>query len=410
MFMCASRNPNGFGSLEMKLATSIVSELEMVLERDSRSSRPEAEVAKKGLVASTVDQLGSNLHAILNNAAALVLTIDKDGIVKDVSGTGIDSLNLVPERLLGRDFIAYSQNIEGLEEALKQALDGQSSRIEIEILGTIFDAWMEPTVSRDGQPGFATVVVSDITDRVTAARSESALNVLRSEKERASKFIVSLSHEMKAPLTTVGMLTEVLGENERGNLHPDQIEQITVVQQNTDRLTRLVNDFLNISKMEAGTFETNPSNFQIRELASDLDSSFEPIAASQDQRLTVTAPNEDQFATADRELLRQVAVNLLANASKHSPSNTNIALDIWVDDRDLRLTVTDEGPGIPHDERDRVFEPYSQLDNANAPGNGMGLAIVKQIVELHHGKVWVEDGVGGGTSFAVWLPGIVSSD
>lgn len=68
-----------------------------------------------------------------------------------------------------------------------------------------------------------------------------------------------------------------------------------------------------------------------------------------------------------------------------------------------------EGPGIPHDERDRVFEPYSQLNNPDVPGTGMGLTIVRQIVEVHHGKVWVEDGVGGGTSFAIWLPEAVSN-
>ena len=112
---------------------------------------------------------------------------------------------------------------------------------------------------------------------------------------------------------------------------------------------------------------------------------------------------------ADRELLRQAIMNLLSNASKYSPPNTNISLDIWVDENDLRITVTDEGPGIPQDERDNVFEPYSQLNNLDVPGNGMGLAIVRQNVELHHGKVWVEDGVGGGTSFAIWLPSLVSN-
>ena len=124
----------------------------------------------------------------------------------------------------------------------------------------------------------------------------------------------------------------------------------------------------------------------------------------------MTAPDEHQFATADRELLRQAIINLLSNASKYSPPNTNIALDIWVDEHDLRITVTDERSGIPLDERDRVFEPYKQLDNPDVHGTGMGLTIVRQIVELHGGKVWVEDGGGGGTSFAVWLPEAVSNN
>jgi signal transduction histidine kinase len=407
MFMCASRKPTGFGSLEKKMAATIISELEISIERAYRADV--AVAVDKGSTQTVLEQLGPSLEAILNNASALILTLDKDGIVTDVAGRGIEGLKLVPERLMGRDFIAYSRKIEGLEEALTHALNGHSGRIEIEVFGTILDVWMEPITSSNGETGSATVVVSDITDRVTAARAESALLSMRDEKDRASKFIVSLSHEMKSPLTTVVALADLLVLNERGNLHPDQIERINVVQQNADRLTLLVNDFLNISKMEAGTFESNPSKFQIAELAYDLETSFEPIATGQDHKLSVTAPDENQFATADRELLRQAIMNLLTNASKYSPPNTNVSLDIWVDENDLRITVTDEGPGIPRDERDRVFEPYSQLDNQDIFGNGMGLAIVRQIVELHHGKVWVEDGVGGGTSFAIWLPAAVST-
>ena len=261
MFMCASRKPNGFGSLEKKLAAAIVSELELSVERSGNSASPNSSDREKSSTQLVIEQLGPNLHSILNNASALVLTIDENGIVTEVAGREIKGLNLVPERLLGRDFIAYSRKIAGLEEVLKRALNGQSDRIEI--FGTVLDAWMEPAVGPNGEPGSATVVVSDITDRVTAERSESALKRVKEEQDRATKFIVSLSHEMKAPLTTVVALADLLGMNDRGNLHPDQIERIQVVQQNADRLTLLVNDFLNISKMEAGTFKANPSKFQI---------------------------------------------------------------------------------------------------------------------------------------------------
>ena len=357
-----------------------------------------------------LEQLGPNLQSILSNASALVLTIDQDGIVTEATGSGIEGLKLVPERLLGRDFIAYSRKIEGLEESLQNALNGQSNRIEIEIFGTILDAWMEPALSPSGAPGYATVVVSDITDSAVAARSESALKHLKEDSQRARKFITSLSHEMKSPLTTVVALTDLLRLNDRGNLHPDQIKQITVVMENADRLTLLVNDFLNHSKMEAGEFQSKPSKFQISELAQDLEKSFEPIATGEDQKIIVTSPDEHQFAVADRELLRQAIMNLLINASKYSPLKTTVSLDIWVDENDLRITVTDEGPGIPQDERSAIFEPYNRLDDKEGTGTGMGLAIVRQIVELHHGKVWVEDGVGAseGTSFSIWIPEAVS--
>jgi PAS domain-containing protein len=140
MLMCASSKPNGFGSLEKKLATAIVSELEISIERSSNSASLGGSDREKGSAQLVIEQLGPNLHSILNNASVLALAIDKNGIVTEVDGRGIKGLNLVPERLLGRDFIAYSRKISGLEDSLRRALNGQSERIEIEIFGTVLDA------------------------------------------------------------------------------------------------------------------------------------------------------------------------------------------------------------------------------------------------------------------------------
>ena len=402
MFMCASRKPTAFGSLEKKLAARIVTELETSIEK--ASTVVVSRDGNTGTAQIVLERLGPNLQAILNNTSVIVLTIDSKGIVTDVAGRGIEELKLVPERLLGRNFVAYSRKIDGLEDALKSALGGRTNRIEIEIFGIILDAWMEPIISPGGVTDAVTIVVSDITDRVSASRAELALQSLREDKERTSEFIAWLSHEMKSPLTTVVTLSDLLGMNERGNLHPDQLEDLNVIQQNADRLTLLVDDFLKISKMKAATFEIKPAKFRIAELARDIETSFAPVAKGRDQELSITAPDEQQFAVADRELLRQAIVNLLSNASKYSPVNTTVSLDIWIDSYDLRITVTDEGPGIPQEDRDRVFEPYRQLEKLDVPGTGMGLAIVRQIVELHKGTVWVEDSVGGGTSLAIWLP------
>lgn len=407
MFMCGSRNPSCFGSLEKKLASKIVFELDAALERASAIEK--ARTSRIGSSATLFDQPDPNLQAILNNTSVLVLTLDKAGIVTDATGRGIETLKLTPDLIMGRNFVTYSRRISKMSDSLKNALNGQSSRVEFEIFGTVVDVWMEPITSSKGVTTGASLVLSDVTDRLSAIKAESMLVTAQEDTERSRKFIASLSHEMKSPLTTVVALIDLLSMNERGNLHPDQLERIEVVQQNADRLTLLVNDFLNISKMEAGTFEINPAEFKITDLRRDLETSFAPTIEGRDQTLAVTSPGEDQSAGLDRELIRQAIMNLLSNASKYSPSHTTISLDIWIDSHDLRITVTDEGPGIPQAERDTVFEPYHQLDNPGVPGTGMGLTIVRQIVELHKGSVWIEDGVGGGTSFAIWLPDSVTT-
>ena len=405
MLMCASALPSKFGAFEKKMATRVVSELEAKLQRSTLSKPGNSKTAPFTLV----DQLGAEIHSVLGTVPSLIINVDKDGVVTEAAGRGIEGLNLTPERLRGRDFIAYARRISGLGESIQRALEGQSNRLEVGIFGTVLDAWMEPNPSTSNGNS-ATIVVSDITDRVVASRYENELKILRDEKDRTAKFIASLSHEMKSPLTSVVALTDVLAADTRGNLHPDQMERISVVQQNAERLTSLVNDFLKVSKMQAGSYEVHKSKFAIAELANDLRNSFAPITESRTQQLTVTAPDDQQFVFADRELLRQSMANLLSNASKYSPENTNVTLDIWLDSDDLRITVSDEGSGIPTDQRDAVFEPYSQLDHPDIPGTGMGLAIVRQIIELHEGRVWVEDGLGGGSSFAIWLPRILIRD
>ena len=200
-----------------------------------------------------------------------MLTIDNNGIVIDVAGRGIEELKLVPARLLGRDFVAYSRKINGLESALKSALNGHTSRIQIEIFGIILDAWMEPIISPRGITDAVTVVVSDITDSVSASKTEAALQSLLEDTERTSKFIAWLAHEMNKPLTTIVMHSELLSVNERSNLHPDQLDRLNVVQQNADQTISLINDFLNISKMKSATFEINTAKFQIADLAHDIE-------------------------------------------------------------------------------------------------------------------------------------------
>lgn len=316
IFICAAREPTAFGSVEKKLAARIVTELEASIEAASSVAISPDDRAETAII--TLERLGPNLQAILNDNSVVVLTIDSNGIVTDVAGHGIEELKLVPERLLGRDFVSYSRKIDGLEDALKSALGGVTCQVEIKIFGIKLDAWMEPIISPEGETEAVTVVVSGAVGRISGARAESALQSLRDEKERASKFGVWILHEMKSPLSTVATLSNVLGMNERGNLHPDQLERLDVIQKNADRLMLLVNDFSNISKMGAATFEIKPVKFQIAELARDIETSFAPVATGQDQKLSITVPDEQQFVVADRELLRQAIVNLLSNASKYN--------------------------------------------------------------------------------------------
>ncbi|MDA1280000.1 MAG: HAMP domain-containing sensor histidine kinase [Chloroflexi bacterium] len=405
ILMCASRKPARFGVLEKKMAERVVNELTS----SAKNASQHGEAGEANSAASyELARLEPQLAAILTNTSVLVLTIGRNGIVETAEGRGIEGLKLVPERLLGRDFIKYSRKISGFDEPFRQALRGQSGRSEVEIFSTVLDVGMVPITSEKGVITAVSVVVNEITDRVSAARAESELRNLREEKRRASEFVMKLTHEMNNTLQVVSIISETLGSDVRGNLHPDQAQKLGIVEENIDRLTARVDDFSNISAMEAGTFDLEPSSFQVSEFAQELETSFGPVARGNDQTLAVTAPDEHYQALADREQLRIAVGNLLSNSSKYSPPGTTIALDIWIDDGDLRINVTDEGPGVPREERERIFDPFKRLKNKDVPGSGLGLTIVKQIVKLHNGTVWIEDGIGGGTTFSICLPGAIS--
>ncbi len=251
----------------------------------------------------------------------------------------------------------------------------------------------------------------EISERLilTSLREREAAEAQRAEAARLAEldrlrreFISSVSHELRTPLTSARLGIGMLQTRVDGRLGPDEREVVTVVRRNIERLTLHVDDLLAINQADAGVLQLKREPLDLRAVVADAAAAVQPLLADKGQALEV------ELATplpvdGDARRLEQVFVNLLGNAHEHTPAGTRIAVSGWDTGAEVRLTVRDDGPGIPEGQLEGIFERFRRLDKEGG-GSGLGLAVTKAIVELHGGRVWAESPPGAGAAFHIALP------
>jgi len=219
------------------------------------------------------------------------------------------------------------------------------------------------------------------------------------------EFVANVSHELRTPLSLIKGYVETLLDGARND--PVVSERfLKIIERNTSRLDLLIQDLLTISALESGRMKLNPQPVKLHPLVDKVFNDFKPPAANKQ----VTLKNElsDLAATADANRLEQVLANLVDNAIKYGrPQGTVRVGGKRTEDGRIELFVQDDGPGIPAESLDRVFERFYRVDKARSReqgGTGLGLSIVKHIVQSHGGKVWVKSELGKGAVFFFTLP------
>ena len=235
-----------------------------------------------------------------------------------------------------------------------------------------------------------------------------ALVQLRRQQELArlrTEFVSGVSHELRTPLAQIRWFAELL---HMGKLRSEdeRVRSAAIIDQEARRLTYLVENVLNFSRGEKGTNRISPSPADFdREIAEALEL-FGPLARARKMSIE-TALNANAVVSLDRDALRQVILNLLDNAVKYGPPGQTITVGSEVAGDRARVWVEDEGPGIPRDERMRVWEPYVRLNREGESvtgGSGIGLAVVRELVTLHGGRTRAESAPGGGARLVIELP------
>jgi PAS domain S-box-containing protein len=313
------------------------------------------------------------------------------------------------QELLGLTFqdITHPADLDADLEYVRQMLAGEIRTYRMEKRYFHKDGhivWINLSVSlvRDsaGTPVHFVGQIEDITERREA-------EVARARAERArDEFFALVSHELRTPLTSIMVSADLIADGEDERLTEAGRSYVEVIQRNAEREMRLVSDLLLLVQIQEGTFEVHLEQANLREIVEDAVEAARPVAERREVAVSShTVPTLP--CRGDNQRLGQALDNLLANAIKFTPPGGNVDVRLSVEDGTAAIEVQDTGIGIPEEERNRLFERLfrgADARTAEVPGLGLGLTIVRTIVNAHGGQVEVDSMVGVGTTFRLVLP------
>ncbi|MCH7801535.1 MAG: PAS domain S-box protein [Chloroflexi bacterium] len=357
----------------------------------------------------TVEHLRRQNELILNSAGGGIFGLDIRGRTKFINPAAAKMIGFDANELIGMPLhilfhhTKHNGSPYSIEECpiFESLRDGVEHRVADEVFwrsdGTSFPVEYISTPIRDdkGQLIGAVVSFDDISERKEVERMK-------------DEFISVASHELRTPVTSIKGFLEMLVEDDNDALTDDQTRFIQAIERNTGRLEKLVNDLLDVSRLDTGAVVIEQSECDLSEIFGQVVSEMASDVATKDQKVNVGLPSEI-LVQCDRQRVVQILSNLLSNAIKYSPSHTSIELSANVsgDGKLVQIDVRDEGAGISEEEISKLFQRFKRLDNPatrTVQGTGLGLVITKALVELHGGEIWVESVVGKGTVFSFTLP------
>ena len=237
----------------------------------------------------------------------------------------------------------------------------------------------------------------------------SMVEQLRELDEVKSDFVSSVSHELRTPLTSVMGYVEMLRDREAGPLTPEQDRMLDIVERNTERLLALIEDLLALARIESGRFKVVPVPLELPPLVDEAIDAMRPELEKRQLRLLIDVPPGLPLVLGDGRQLERVLLNLLSNAVKFTPPGGQIRVTLAPRVRSVVLEVADTGLGIPAEEQDKLFTRFfrsSTSQTHSVPGTGLGLMIVKAVVDSHGGTIDVRSAAGFGTAITITLPAV----
>jgi PAS domain S-box-containing protein len=261
-----------------------------------------------------------------------------------------------------------------------------------------------PVYDEAGQLVYWQGLLVDVTERRRAADLQRELDVerlnagrLRSQDELKTTFLQAVAHDIRTPLAAILGLAVTLGRDDLSLSAGEERDLARRIAQNARRVDSMVADILDLERLQRGAAELSFQPVDLGALVGSMAADPELMGG---RRVTVdVAP---ATVEADGEMLARIVDNLLGNAVKHTPDTSHVWVRLAPRPDEVELIVEDDGPGVPDEEKDRIFEPFQQGAGATS-GSGVGLALVARFAELHGGRAWVEDRLGGGASFHVTI-------
>jgi len=229
---------------------------------------------------------------------------------------------------------------------------------------------------------------------------------METKEEEWLRFIDTLSHELKTPLTSIIAAAGLLAEELQTTADESHQKLIQTIIHNANTLETRLAELLDIVKTGSGKLQLQFEPVDIKSLVLGTCMQISPLLRGKGQKLKTDLPSSLPIIQGDGQRLEQVLLNLMNNATKFTPEGGNISVRVRKQDTGLVIEVQDDGIGIAKEQQSRLFKPYSRLsaDRQRHPGLGLGLALSKQVVELHGGRIWVDSEPGKGSTFSFFLP------
>jgi two-component system sensor histidine kinase/response regulator len=351
-------------------------------------------------------QMGGFHVEVAESAEQALQKIEKEDfelVLTDLRLPGMNGLQLVSEIVRSRPAIITivltgHATIDSALEAMKRgASDYLRKPVDLEEMVIRLQKALEER-SRF-------VKLKEVADNLEKSNQE-----LRRLDEHKSEFISLASHELRTPLTIIKSQVQTVLEGKLGRINKSQIEFLSTVASNIDRLIRLVKDLLDLSRIQTGKIELRCEELDVIDLIHYILGLFKPEADKKAIHLKNEVPKGIGCVYADREKVERILLNLIGNSIKFTPEGGEISVSAKVSGEagdNVVIGVGDSGIGIPEPELENIFKRFHQVEGTSsesAEGAGLGLAITKGLVEAHHGRIWVESEVGKGSVFRFTLP------
>ena len=369
----------------------------------------QAEIAEKELARGALLRISRQNELILDAAAEGIYGIDPHGYTLFINPAASEMLGVRPDDVIGRPFEAVlglggGARVDLGVNAIRATLSTAAPRAVPDAVfrradGSSFPVEYASTpMLEGGRVTGAVITFRDVTER-------------REVERMKDEFVSVVSHELRTPLTSIRGSLGLLAAGKLGEMPVKGRRMLEIAVQNTDRLVRLINDILDIERIESGRVTMEVRRVRAAELAHQAVEVMSSMAEKAGVQLYAWA--DDLPLTADPDRILQVLTNLLSNAVKFTPAGGEVTVTAEPVDGDVLFRVQDQGRGIPEDRLESIFERFQQVDSSDARekgGTGLGLAICRSIVNQHGGRIWVESRPGAGSTFFFTLPAPEAGD
>lgn len=377
---------------------------QMNLELENRVNERTADLAKAVSKLQTSEQLYSSIANQFPHGFIMMLDSDLKFVLID--GQDLKRLGLDQKKLLNQKacLLVAEEKQPVMEYYLKRVLEGEALTFEFDIQQHSYAFRGTPLTNSFGEIDKILVACINITQQKQVEQNiRKALSKEKHLNELKSRFIAMASHEFRTPLSAILSSVSLIGRYLTTEEQEKRDKHINRIKSNVSNLTGILDDFLSLSKLEEGRVESTPILFDLFGFMNELTDEMQGVAKPGQEVLVSFEGEREVFL--DKRLLKNILINLISNATKYSPSDSEIELHAEITEPYVKISVRDYGIGIPEEEQIHLFERFYRANNAtNIQGTGLGLNIVQKYVTLMGGKVEFESKLDEGTTFTLFFP------